>query len=304
MGLQGFIDLHAHGIGRYDTRTSDPLGILKIAELHGKAGTAAILPTIYSAPIPVMRQHMEAVRTAMAMQRRKRIEDSGYPITDRKGSSFVTHRASDILGVHLEGPFLNPQRCGALDEASFIRPALSALKKLIAGYEEIIRIITIAPELPNALTIIEKCAETGIIVSMGHSDATYQQGADGKKAGARGLTHIFNAMRPFHHREPGLAGFGLLDRDIYIEVIADGIHLHPETLKLIFSLKGHDRIVLVSDSVKGAKKGKPLYDSKGVLTGSGITIVGSVSVLRQIGITPDVITETGIRNPERLLTKK
>ena len=101
---------------------------------------------------------------------------------------------------------------------------------------------------------------------MGHSDATYRQAMEGKKAGATGITHLFNAMRPFHHREPGLAGLGLIDEDLYTEVIADGIHLHPKTIELIFSRKRLDRIILVSDSVKGGKKGKDaVYNKDGVL---------------------------------------
>jgi N-acetylglucosamine-6-phosphate deacetylase len=109
---------------------------------------------------------------------------------------------------------------------------------VIDGYEDIIKIITIAPEIPGALKVIAQCSELGMKVNMGHSDATYQQAVEGKKAGATGVTHLFNAMRPFHHREPGLAGLGLIDEDLYIEVIADGVHLHPKTLELIFSRKG------------------------------------------------------------------
>ncbi|MEW6676153.1 MAG: hypothetical protein AB1348_09185, partial [Nitrospirota bacterium] len=199
--------------------------------------------------------------------------------------SLITRHSSLILGVHLEGPFLNPLRCGALNKNSFIKPTISSLKKLIAGYEDIIKIITIAPELPGALKIIEKCIELGIKVNMGHSDATYKQALDSKKAGATGITHIFNAMRPFHHREPGLTGLGLLDKDLYIEVIADGIHLHPKTLELIFATKRLDRIILISDSIKGAM----------------VTISDSVEILKKIGIPDAEITEAGVDNPRRYL---
>ncbi|MBI5187687.1 MAG: amidohydrolase family protein [Nitrospirae bacterium] len=274
-----YIDLHTHGIGRYDTRTKEPEDILKMAELHGKAGTGAILPTIYSGYINEMRENMEAVKQAMQVQ-----------------------NSSLILGVHLEGPFLNPLRCGALNKNFFIKPTISSLKKLIAGYKDIIKIITIAPELSGALKIIGKCVELGIKVNMGHSDATYKQALDGKKAGATGITHIFNAMRPFHHREPGLTGLGLLDEDLYIEVIADGVHLHPKTLQLIFDTKRLDRIILISDSIKGAMgKKQPIYDRKGVLSGSQITISDAVEILKKIGIPDAEITEAGVDNPRRFL---
>ncbi|MBI4691155.1 MAG: amidohydrolase family protein [Nitrospirae bacterium] len=297
----GFIDLHTHGIGRYDTRTNRPDNILKMAELHKEAGTAAILPTIYSAPIDVMRRNMEAVKQAMKMQDEgcKSSTPLSPPVLRGELKGGVVHRASCILGVHLEGPFLNPLRCGALDKNSFIRPTISSLRKLIAGYEDIIKIITIAPEIPGALKVIEKCIEFGMRVNMGHSDAAFEQAVEGKKAGATGVTHIFNAMRPFHHRNPGLAGLGLLDEDVYVEVIADGIHLHPKTLELIFSKKRLDRIMLVSDSVvKAAKE----ISKKGILTGGGITLSGSIKVLKGVGIPDAEIMEAAIDNPKRYLS--
>jgi len=286
MKLQGFVDLHTHGFGRYDTRTTDPEAILKMAELHAKAGASAVLPTIYSGSMSDMREQIEAVRRAMEMQ---------------KATAPHEHAAS-ILGVHLEGPFLNPLRGGALREDSFIRPSLNSLKKLLDGHEEVVRIMTIAPEIPGALRVIEASVARGIRVNMGHSEATLREALEGKSAGATGVTHIFNAMRPFHHREPGLAGFGMLDRDTYSEVIADGVHLHRETLKLIFSVKRWDRIVLVSDSVKGAKiAGKPLHGAEGVLIGGGGGTADAVHVLEEEGIPLEAIREAGIVNPRRML---
>jgi N-acetylglucosamine-6-phosphate deacetylase len=286
MDLQGFVDLHTHGIGNYDTRTSDPEAILKMGELHYKAGTGAFLPTIYSGSLKMMRTNMQAVRRAMEMQQ----------------ASPVNRKSSHILGLHLEGPFLNPLMCGALERESFLKPTLSNLRRLIEGYEEIIKIITISPELPGALMVIEKCSETGILVHMGHSDATYAQSAAGKKAGASGITHIFNAMRPFHHREPGLVGLGLLDEDLFVEVIADGVHLSPETLKLIFSLRKPGKIIIVSDSVKGARKrAEPVITEKGVLAGSSATISRTLAILRSTGISEAEIEEFCIANPLRHL---
>ena len=282
MKERGFIDLHIHGAGRYDTRTSDARQILRIAELHGRAGTKAILPTVYSGTVEEMRLSMEAVDRAMQM-------DGGAD-------------AAVILGVHLEGPFLNPARCGAQDKSSIVRPSTAVLKKLTEGYGRLIKIVTIAPELPGALEVIERCAESGIRVNMGHSEATYRQALEGKKAGASGVTHLFNAMRSFHHREPGIAGLGLTDEDLYVEVIADGVHLHPETLRLIFRSKRHDRIILVSDSVKwGKKKGAPSYKGGGILAGSGISLRDSLTVLGSIGIEEAAILRGALGNPSKYL---
>lgn len=303
--MRGFIDLHTHGIGRYDTRTKNPDDILKMAELHAMAGTSAILPTIYSGTIPEMRANMEAVKKAIKIQdTRCKIQDSGYRIKAKRNyrESCIVNLESRILGVHLEGPFLNPLRCGAQDKNSFIKPTISNLKRLIGGYEGIIKIITIAPELPGALRVIEKCASLGIKVNMGHSYATYREALNGKKAGATGVTHIFNAMRPFHHREPGLVGLGLLDEELFIEVIGDGIHLSPDTIKLIFKIKQPDRITLVSDSIKGTKNKKtPIYVRGGVLAGSSIALAQAVKNIKNLGIPEARAIKSAVNNPARYL---
>lgn len=272
-----FVDLHAHGMGVYDTRTNDPGSILKIARMHEKKGTGLIYPAIYPADTETMRGQMRAVSEAM-------------------------NRSLTIGGVNLEGPFLNPEKCGALDRASFKRPTLSNLKALIKGFEDIIKIITIAPEIKGALKLIERCSELGIRVNMGHSDATFKEASEGKKAGATGITHLFNAMRPFHHREPGLAGFALLDDALYVELIADGVHLSLETLALVLKVKAPDRIILVSDAVKGAGKGKPVYINGSLLAGGGKTISECARMLEKtFGVEEKMIELWGRKNPLRYM---
>jgi N-acetylglucosamine-6-phosphate deacetylase len=289
--IQGFVDLHTHGIGRFDTRTARSEHILAMARSHAKAGTIAILPTIYSGPLDEMRKNMHAVKKAMDLQAK-----SGGQKAERKGA------VAQILGVHLEGPFLSPARCGALDRNSFIKPSLPQLQNLLDGFQEIVKVITVAPELPGALKLIEKCSDLGFRVNMGHSDATCRQALDGKKAGATGITHIFNAMRPFHHREPGLAGLGLIDEHLYVEVIADGVHLHPRTLELIFNRKRLDRIIIVSDSVKGRGTAKGVvYNDRGVLAGSALTIDGVMQRLKRLGVPDAEITEASTDNPLRYI---
>ncbi len=313
MKLKDFVDIHTHGIGRYDTRTENPEHILKTAKLHAKSGTAAFLPTIYSGSIDEMRRNMEAVRKAMEMQN---TEVKNFSTSQLLNFS-TSQSASRILGVHLEGPFLNQVRCGAQNKSSFIKPSILSLKKLIDSYEDIIKIITIAPELAGALKVIEKCASLGIKVNMGHSDATYNQALEGKKAGATGISHIFNAMRPFHHREPSLIGFGLLDEDIYIEVIADNVHISHSALNIIFKTKRLDRIILVSDSVKGAKIRKGpiypvrrkapselsngIYSKPGVIAGSSITLSDAVKNIIHVGIPEAIAIEAAVDNPKKYL---
>ena len=286
------IDIHAHGIGGYDTRTTAEGDILKIAEIQGSYGISEILLTIYPSIVKVMRKNMDAVRKAMKLQ------DARYKMQDTKPAK--------IIGVHLEGPFLNPSKCGALNAGAFAEPAEYKLKELTEGFEEIVKIMTIAPEIKGAAGLIKKMSDRGIIVSMGHSDATYAEAEAGFNAGAKGITHIFNAMRSFHHREPGLAGFGLLNQDIYIEVIADPYHLHSKTLELIFKTKNPYRIIIVSDTVKEAKAGEEkdqgITNIHGRLSGGCMTITESSKRLIKTGYNESAIMDCITKNPESYIS--
>lgn len=274
------IDIHVHGAKAHDTGTRRQDDILRIAEVHGQRGTGAIVPTVYPGPIETMRENMAAIRSAMASQ--------------RSGAA--------ILGVHLEGPFLNAERAGSLEKKNFQDPSAKRLSSLIEGFEDLIRIVTIAPELPGALKLIETCRTKGFLVQMGHSDATYEQAEEGKHAGATGITHLFNAMRGFHHREPGLAGFGLMDDDLYVEVIADLAHLHPQSLKMVLDMKSPERIILVSDSVKGHGWGKgAIRGPGGVLQGSGVSLMDCMKNLVSLGVHQEWALQFASENPKRYL---
>ena len=239
INVMKIIDIHTHGIGGYDIRTNVIDNILKIAEIHGSYGISEIILSIYPSTIKIMRQHMETVKKAIDKQR-------SIPKIQH-----ATH--TTIIGVHLEGPFLNPEKSGSLDKEKFIEPTEYHFEKLVEGSEDIVKIVTIAPEIKGAQRLIKTVSNRGFIVNMGHSNATFTEAESGYHAGARGITHIFNAMSGFHHREPGLAGFGLLNQDIYIEVIADPHHLDAKTLELIFRIKTPKRILIISDTVKESK---------------------------------------------------
>jgi len=309
MMLMKVTDIHTHGIDGYDTRSATEDDILKIAEIQGSHGVSEILLTIYPSTIKVMRENMQIVKKAMEYQR----SSASGGISDQQSPPPPNplpppnSRPSQIIGLHLEGPFLNPTKCGALDAKTFIEPTECKFQELIEGFEDIVKIITIAPEIKGATSLIRKVSDTGIIVSMGHSDATYVEAEAGFQAGAEGITHIFNAMRGFHHREPGIAGFGLLNQDIYVEVIADPYHLHVKTLDLILKIKNPDRIIIVSDSVKEAKKrkdkrvGQGITDALGRISGGCMTITESSKRLIEMGFHEGTITRCITKNPERYL---
>ena len=277
---QSLVDIHVHGAEKYDTRTRRQDDIIQMADIHGKRGTSALVPTVYPGSIEAMRENMAAIRRAMAARR----------------------EGARIIGVHLEGPFLNRDRAGSLDGSRFADPSRETFTRLVEDFEDIIKIITIAPELPGALRLIELSRERGFLVQMGHSDATFEQAEEGKRAGATGITHLFNAMRGFHHREPGLAGFGLMDDDIYVEIIADMAHLHPQSLKMIFDMKSPDKIILISDSIMGQGWGTgPIRGAGGTLLGSGIALADAIKNLVSFGVPPELAFRLASGNPMKYL---
>jgi len=279
-GKKHLVDIHVHGAENYDTRTRRQDDILHVAKIHGERGTSFFLPTIYPASVEEMRENMGAVRRAMNAQR----------------------EGARILGVQIEGPFLNSEYAGSLDKNSFANPSVETLARLVADFEDMVKIVTIAPELPGALRIIKTCREKGFLVHMGHSGATYEQAEEGKRAGATGIAHIFNAMRGFHHREPGLTGFGLMDEDIYVEVIADMAHVHPQSLKMLFDMKSPDKILLISDSIKGLGWGSgPIRSASGMLQGGGIPLAEAVRNLVEHGVPPERAFQFASDNPLKYL---
>ncbi len=286
----GIIDIHTHGLGGYDTVAATPGDILRVACLHGSRGVEAIVPTIFSSSIDEMRRDIAAVKKAIEYQWEEGPARDPVP--------------AKILGVHLEGPFLNPARAGALDQGSFLPATAANWSRLVDGLGGVIRIVTIAPELTGATGLIETMADMGIVVSMGHSDATCTEAEAGFRAGARGITHVFNAMRGFHHREPGIAGFALTHPEVYIEVIADPYHLHEKTIELIFRVKNPERIIIVSDTVKGSalcEEGKAVMDNNGNLLGGCMVLPESVKRLTGLGFDHNLVEGAASYNPERYL---
>jgi len=285
------IDIHTHGLEDYETRGASPGDILEMARLHGSLGIETILPTMFSAPIDEMRRDMAAAKEAMEIQREGKAGHGTSPW-------------ARILGVHLEGPFLNPSKAGALDRGFFLPVAADTWKRLVEGFEDVVRVVTVAPELQGATGLIKRIAGTGIVVSMGHSDATYGEAEAALRAGARGITHIFNAMRGLHHREPGIAGFALMNPDVYVEVIADPYHLDDKTIELIFRVKDPGRIIIVSDSVKGSLSrgdGSAVVDGSGNLLGGSMPLTGSMQRLLRLGLSREAAELAVSENPARYL---
>jgi N-acetylglucosamine-6-phosphate deacetylase len=243
---------------------------------------------------------MDAVRQTIDCQKDSLRKDRTF----REEPQTVGRRLpARILGVHLEGPFLNPLMGGALDHSSFLDPTVNAFRRLIEGFEDIVRTVTIAPEKNGAIDLIRSMAKTGILVNMGHSNATFREAEAGLRAGARGITHLFNAMRGFHHREPGLSGFGLLNADVYVEVIGDMEHLSKGALELVFRMKRADRIVLVSDSVQETSRSDSQAWRGGdkSLVGGSTTLPGAARRLVDEGFDEERVMQAASANPKAFL---
>jgi N-acetylglucosamine-6-phosphate deacetylase len=157
-----------------------------------------------------------------------------------------------ILGIHLETPFVSEERRGAIPTERLEPPSQAKLDEILTECAGNLRIFTLAPELPGALELFPELIREGIIISLGHTDATYEEAKQAIALGASHVTHLFNAMRPFHHREPGVLGAIFDSPQVSVQIIADGVHLHPATLRLAFALKGREKIALITDAVRGA----------------------------------------------------
>lgn len=255
------VDIHSHGGGGHAFGGTVE-GTLAALEAHQATGTARMVASLVTEPLESMERGIRVVRSAMA-------------------------QTSGLLGIHLEGPFLAHSRKGAHPPHALIDPTPDAVARLLDACGGDLRQITIAPELPGALAAIERFAEAGVVVAVGHSECTAAQARDAFAAGARLVTHAFNAMPPIAGRAPGPLGAALADDRVFIEVIADGFHVAPESLALLFSA-APGRIVLVTDAMAAAASDEGTYllgelevtvaDGKAVLAGTE-TLAGSTLVL-------------------------
>lgn len=228
----GFIDLQCNGAGGIDLAVT-PERLWELAALLPRWGVTAWLPTILTAPERVYRRALASLQAG--------------PPPARPGEPDVLARpVATPLGVHFEGPFLAPDRRGAHPAEHLRRPDPAA----VDGWSRDtgVALVTLAPELPGALGLVRTLAERGVVVSLGHSGATVEQARAAVDAGARSVTHLFNAMGPLHHRAPGLAGVALTDDRVAVGLIADGVHVHPLAVKLAARTLG-SRLVLVTDAV-------------------------------------------------------
>jgi N-acetylglucosamine-6-phosphate deacetylase len=293
----GFIDLHIHGALGRDTMEATPESFRAICDYHGTGGTTSLLLTTVTAPVPKIVNVLRAVRASA-------------------GS------IKQIAGVHVEGPFISKARAGA-QRAEFIRDPETELLDQLLVFADVIKIMTLAPELPGALSMISRLRMNNIVVSGGHSDASDIEALAGFEYGMRHVTHTFNAMssarRRGIYREAGLLEFALSEPAIACELIADGHHVSPTLMKMLYRAKGPGGIVLVTDATAGAglPAGKDFsLAGRHCIVDDGVCLLADRSALagsasRMIDLVCNMVNQAGIplheavamasANPARLL---
>lgn len=285
--VPGFVDIHVHGGGGHDMSAS-AADMAAAVRFHRGHGTTTSLVSLVTAPVDALCQQL--------------------------GWAADLAEAGEIAGAHLEGPFLSHVRCGAQNPDHLIDPDLDAFARMVEAARGHLRVITIAPELPGALDLVDAAVRAGVVAAVGHTDATYEQATAAFDHGATLATHLFNGMRPIHHREPGPV-LASLDAGVPCETINDGIHLHPAVLREVLA-RGDDRLVLITDAIDATGVGDGEYVlggqqvrvrggaarlANGSLAGSSLTMDSAFVRAIRDGVDPRVASAAASGNPARVI---
>ena len=283
----GFIDLQVNGFGGVDFLGADADGFASAGDALLETGVTAYLPTLITSEEPDLVAAIAAVPAAS--------------------------RGPRILGVHVEGPFLSPARLGTHRQAARRDPEPALLERLLAAGP--VRLVTLAPELPGALELVDLLHARGITVSLGHTDATAVEAHAAFDRGVRAVTHVFNAMRPLAHRDPGVVGAALVRPEVAVQAIVDGVHLDSDIVRLLWRVAA-GRLSLVTDAIAGAGLGDGTYalgaieivvaddvvrGEDGTLAGSALTMIEAVRNLMAVDAPLEGALEAASRVPASIL---
>lgn len=293
----GLLDIHMHGAVGHDVMEGTPEALRSISRFLASHGITEYLATTVTASIDFTLRALDGIA--------------------RYAEEKPADGAANVVGIHIEGPFVSHAKRGMHPERFILPPSVDLLDKLWEASRGRIKLMTIAPELPGALETIARANELGIRSSIGHSNANTVEALRGLKAGAVSATHTYNAMRALDHREPGILGVVLDRDDLYAELISDGVHVAPELVRLWFKAKGPERGILITDSLQATgmpdgdyrlgqtvvhvKDGRCITDS-GVLAGSVLTLDEAVRRMQQFtGADLPAAVRLASRNPARML---
>ncbi len=300
----GMMDLHIHGAAGHDLMEASAEAVTAVGRFLARHGTTAFVPTTITAPPQTIREAARGLGEVI------RNWDGRHGVGESSPSA-------EPLGLHFEGPFLNTLRRGAQSASQIQPPSLAMMQQFLEASAGTTRIVTLAPELEGALEMIALLRRNNVRVAIGHSNATWAEAQKALEAGATHATHVYNAMRPFSHRDPGILGAVLTEDRLKGELICDGFHVDPVAVRLMLRAKGAEGILLVTDSLSGA--GMPdgeyrvgemavrleksvLRTPEGTLAGSTLTLDLAVrNLMRFTGLPFQQCVMTATLNPARLL---
>jgi len=280
--VPGFVDIHIHGAGGHDFMSSSDEAIKTVASAIVRHGTTAAVATTVTAPPDETRRCLESISNFISSSANRPAE-----------------AAAEIVGIHMEGPFISSVRRGVHPPGAIAKPSVTLLDRYLEAAAGTVKILTLAPELPGALDLVEQAYAKGLVVALGHTDATYEQAHNAIFRGARHAVHVFNAMRPFSHRETGVLGAVLTDPSVTAEIIADGVHVDDPAIRLLLAAKGTELIILVSDGTAATGMRDGSYrlgtfdvtvtegicrNREGKLAGSTLTLDRAVQKMVRLGI--------------------
>jgi N-acetylglucosamine-6-phosphate deacetylase len=264
--IPGFIDLHIHGANGADTMDGTDEALELMASSLPRAGTTSFLATTITQDQALLDQALS--RTGEYIKS-KQVEGN-----------------AEILGIHFEGPFINPTKAGAQPSEFIIPVDIDLFEKWLEKSNETIKLVTLAPEMSTGLDMVQFLTQKGIIASIGHSDATFEEVGEAIQAGANHITHLFNQMRGLHHREPGVVGAAYLMDELMVEIIADGIHVAPDMVKLSYQQISADRLILITDAMRA----KFLEDGEYDLGGQRVLVKNGKALLEDGTLAGSVLT--------------
>jgi N-acetylglucosamine-6-phosphate deacetylase len=259
----GFIDVHIHGAGGFDTMDGTDEAINNIAKTIVKHGTTSFVPTTMTVSTKAIYKSMKAI---------KKLKQNGTS-------------GANVLGAHLEGPFINSEAIGAQNPKYILPPSISNYKKMVGDCEDAVISITLAPEVNGAKELIKYLSEKGIVCSIGHTKATYEQSMEGIKSGISHSTHLYNAMTPLNHRAPGVVG-SIFDSNITTETISDGIHVSYPALRIAYKQKSTDNVLLITDAMMACC----MPDGEYSLGGQDVIVNNSAARLKSGSLAGSVLT--------------
>ena len=297
--IPGFVDIHIHGAGGHDVMSSTEEALTTVAKTVARHGTTSLVATTVTAPPDETRRCLEDIARYIASP-----ANTGEPATP----------TAEIVGIHLEGPFISLNRRGVHPPGAIAKPSIPLLDRYLEAAGGNVRILTLAPEIPGALELVEHGYARGIVVALGHTDATYEQAHTAIFRGARHAVHVFNAMRPFSHRETGVLGAVLTDDSVTAEIIADGVHVDDPAIRLLLAAKGYDLVILVSDGTAATGMRDGSYrlgtfdvtvsggvcrNREGKLAGSTLTLDRALQHMVRLGVPLIEAVRMGTLNPAR-----